>query len=1832
MMTVFEPNETFAVALGDLPAGVVAGPRSSVTVTITSEDPAPPPPLPTVQFTVSELTVAENASDNRVFVTLELSQAFQSNSLVHFMTRDGTATEASGDYIRAPSGSSVTFFSGVTMREFFVRITNDNLVEEDETFTIELDTARLTGVRAGPRSSVTVTIVSEDVVVLPTVQFSVATATVAEDAGTVDLTLNLREARAEAFTISGVASVTGSSAVGGDSSADDCGCDFSSSLQNVTFAENAVTATISIPIVDDSLVEDNEVFIVSLRDSVLRDENLMVGARGLVRVTITDNDEGQVVGFSESRVTVAENVSGGTVDLTLNLREAPEEEINIPIMTTDVTATAGTGNDYTALAANAMVTFAIGEMSKVVSIGILDDIAIEANETFTVSLGTLPDGITAGIRTSVTVTITSEDGPMLELVSGDVTVVAGERFPVMFRSINGVVSNDLILVSPTTSGSTASFRGNNEYRYLDSDGNALPRNSALTLPGGQDTWTFMMLAVLDADMQRETTNMRIQVNLNGRFLTRLNFRLTIDPAGTVTLPTVQFTAATLSATEGTDSTVTVTVELSEAAAGEIIVPIMTMNGTATSGAGNDYTALMENVTFAPGDTSKDIDITILDDDTLEIEETFTVAFGTLPDGVTAGTQTSVEVTITSEDLPMLELTAPTGNVTVTAGESFPITLRSTNGAPLVDLIFTIGLSDRTPAFRGSNELNIFDPSGNSVGLFNNILQAGREEWTYMVMAILDGDSIVDGITIEIRGSGGFVFPRQSFRLTINPPPPALSVAASPITITEGAASTITITASAAPVGNLTIPYTIAGTNIATGDYTLTDAGGTEITGLTGDITLAASTASVALTLTAADDADTDPEMLTFTLGAGTGYTVTTGTATITINPPPALSVAAAPTTIGEGAASTITITASTAPSGNLTIPYTIAGTGIAAGDYTLTDAGGTEITGLTGDITLPTSAASVALTLTAADDSDASAEMLTFTLGTGTGYTVATATATITIDPASAPLPALSVAASPTTITEGAASTVTITASPAPADDLTIAYTIAGSGIAVGDYTLADASGTELTGLTGNITLAGSAASVALTLTAADDSDASAEMLTFTLGAGTGYTVATATATITIDPVVPLTVSFFDAEWDVGENEGTVDLIVTLSGVTTRDIVIPLVSTDGSAMAGIHYTAVTSVTINRGSDGAIVTVSILDDNVDNTDRMFTVSLGTPLPSGIMAGAVTGTTVNIIDDDAPAPALSVAAVPDTIQEGITSTITITASSAPSRNLTIPFTIAGDNITTDDYTLTAGATALTELTGSVTLADGQNSVVLTLTAVNDADTDSEMLTFTLNPPVSDAGYTLTTSTETITIEPAAAVPTVQFSDARRRVAENVSGGTVTVTVELSGAAAGELIVPIMTTDGSATAGAGNDYTALMENVTFAIGDTSKDIDITILNDDTLEPEEAFTVSLGTLPDGVTAGTPNSVTVTIVSEEVVTVEFAESEVTVAENEGPAEVTLRLSEAAVSVLFIPVGTTLSTARTMDFTLLNQFSPSDSVRFAIGDTEQIVSIEINNDDLVEEDEMFMVFLGNNLPSGAVAGTQARVTVIITDDDSPAVPTVQFSAATLSVAENGDAGVVDVTIQLSEALAEDIDVPLMTMDGSATAGEDYLALTNTMVTISSGSMGRTVGIVITNDDMFEEDETFTVSFGTLPDGVTAGTQTSVEVTIVSEDAAPELVITSETSTTLNNVGNNIEANENVGTIMITLGLSRPVLAADGMVAIELFLLDSSSATRDDDFMLPMTVPFAVGDQTQTAELMIVDDDDTENSETISLFARFVGTARGRGAFNFGYTIRDNDGP
>lgn len=110
------------------------------------------------------------------------------------------------------------------------------------------------------------------------------------------------------------------------------------------------------------------------------------------------------------------------------------------------------------------------------------------------------------------------------------------------------------------------------------------------------------------------------------------------------LGTIQLSAASFSVGEGqggVDITVTRT-----GGTGSAAVDFTTVSGTASDR--SDFAPIFRTLTFAPGETSKTVRILIIDDATVESDETFSVSLSGVV-GSTLGTPSSAVVTITDND-------------------------------------------------------------------------------------------------------------------------------------------------------------------------------------------------------------------------------------------------------------------------------------------------------------------------------------------------------------------------------------------------------------------------------------------------------------------------------------------------------------------------------------------------------------------------------------------------------------------------------------------------------------------------------------------------------------------------------------------------------------------------------------------------------------------------------------------------------------------------------------------------------------------------------------------------------------------------------------------------------------------------------------------------------------------------------------------------------------------------------------------------------------------------------------------------------------------------------
>ena len=161
----------------------------------------------------------------------------------------------------------------------------------------------------------------------------------------------------------------------------------------------------------------------------------------------------------------------------------------------------------------------------------------------------------------------------------------------------------------------------------------------------------------------------------------------------------------------------------------------------------------------------------------------------------------------------------------------------------------------------------------------------------------------------------------------------------------------------------------------------------------------------------------------------------------------------------------------------------------------------------------------------------------------------------------------------------------------------------------------------------------------------------------------------------------------------------------------------------------------------------------------------------------------------------------------------------------------------------------------------------------------------------------------------------------------------GSTIEVTVVLSDDPERSLTIPLSTTNQSGTTSA--DYSGVPANVAFNSGDTEKSFTFTAVQDEDEENSESVTLGFGTLPDGVSTGTPAQATVTIFDS--LRVKFSASTYQAYEGGSGAHVTVLLNSPAVSETIVPItATAMGGATEHDWTGVPEevtFSPGQQVR-----------------------------------------------------------------------------------------------------------------------------------------------------------------------------------------------------------------------------------------------------------------------------------------------------------
>jgi len=333
-------------------------------------------------------------------LTLEVTRtgAIAGEVTVDYQTVAATAT-AGADYT-ATSGTLTWLDGDADPKTISVPISSDTEPEGPETFTVELLNPT-GGAVLGAIAATEVTIEDDD---SSTVRFAVATTGVNETDGTVSLTVSRGGDISAAGSV--VWATTDGTAVTGE--------DYTGDGGTLNWAAgNGDDKTINVAILNDSLFEDPESFTVVLSSP---GGNAFLGEPSTATVTITSDD---VIEIVLSAGTYSANEGDGTATITAWRIGATNGAVTADYATADGTAVAG--SDYTT--ATGILTWIDGDTDpKTFPVPILDDAAVELDETVLLSLSNPTGGATIGTTSTAELTIEDNDGSLLRFTTASFNV------------------------------------------------------------------------------------------------------------------------------------------------------------------------------------------------------------------------------------------------------------------------------------------------------------------------------------------------------------------------------------------------------------------------------------------------------------------------------------------------------------------------------------------------------------------------------------------------------------------------------------------------------------------------------------------------------------------------------------------------------------------------------------------------------------------------------------------------------------------------------------------------------------------------------------------------------------------------------------------------------------------------------------------------------------------------------------------------------------------------------------------------------------------------------------------------------------------------------------------------------------------------------------------------------------------------------------------------------------------------------------------------------------------------------------------------------------------
>ncbi len=1752
--SIYEGNETAGISVSGVSGGGASeSSPQAFNITITENESAP-----TVTLSTSGSSIAENAGSS-LTLTATLSVATTADVTVALST-SGTATEGT-DYTDGSGAiDDITISAGSTTGTVNFTPTNDSVYEGDETATIAISSVSGGSATESGSQSVTITI-SEDESA-PTVTLSTSATSIAENAGS-SLTITATLSTATTADVTVTIGTAGTATEGTDYT------DGSGNLDDITISAGSTTGTVSFTPTDDAsdpVYEENETAIISI-DGVSGGSASESGSQS-VTITITENESAPTVTLARSAASIAEN-SGSSVTLTATLSIKVDEAVTVALSTSGA-ATEGT--DYTDGSGNLDdITISAGNTTGTVSFTPTDDSVYEDDEAATIAIDTVSGGgASESGSQSVTVTITeNESEPTVTLAVSATSIAenAGTSLT-LTATLSGATDQNVTVVLGTSGTATEGTD------YTDGSGNV----DDITISAGSTTGTVSFTPTDDSVYEgNETATIAIS-SVTGEASESGTQAVTITITENESAPTVTLSVSATSIAENAGTSLTLTATLS-GATDEAVTVALSTSGTATEG--TDYTdgsGSIDDITISAGSTTGTVNFTPTDDSVYEGSETATIAISSVSGGsATESGSQSVTITITdNESAGSVTLTVSATSIAENAGTSLTITatLSSTSDEDVTVALSTSGTAtEGTDYTDGSGAIDdITISAGATTGTVNftptdDSVYEGNETATIAISSVSGGDASESG--------------DQSVTVTIteNESAPTVTLSVSATSIAENAGTSITVTAtlSGATDEAVTVALSTSGTATEGTDYT-------DGSGNVDDITISAGATTGTVNFTPTDDSIYEGnETATLAISGVSGGSATESgsqseTITITDNESaPTVTLATSATSIAENAGTSLTLTAtlSVATTADVTVALSTSGTATEGTDYT-------DGSGSIDDIVISAGSTTGTVSFTPTDDSiyDATSnETATIDIsGVSGGSATESGTQNVTItitDNESAPTVTLSKGAD--TIDEDSSSTVTITATLSVATFQDVTVTIDGTG----------GTGTEGTdfGTVSDITISAGATTGTAAVDPTDDSvyegnETAGISISGVSGGGASESGSqSVTVTITEDesaPTVTLTVS----ATSIAENAGTsLTLTATLSQAADEDVTV-VIGTSGTAVEGTDYTdgsgAIDDMTISAGSTSTTANFTPTDDSIYEINETATISISSVsgADASISGGSQSVSITLTSNESAPTVTLTVSASSINENAGSSVTITATLSGTTYENVTVGLGFSGATEGTD---FTDGSGSVDD----ITISAGNTTGTVNFTPEDDSVYEgNETVTVTIDSVLNGGAVESGSQSKTIQITDNESAPTVTLATSATSIAEN-AGSSLTLTATLSGATDSDITVAL---DTSSSATEGTDYGAVSD-ITISAGATTGTTTFTPTDDSIYDAtsNETATIAINGVSgkSGVNENGDQSVTITITdNESAPTVTLTVSATSIAENAGTSlTLTATLSNGTYQDVTVALSTSGTATEGTDYT--DGSGAIDDMTISAGSTTTTANFTPTNDSTNEGNETATIAVsGVSGGSASESGSQS-VTITITDDDN-----FSFSVDDVTVAEN--AGSATITVDMSSASVSTTTIQYETSNGTATAGPDYGGTSGTL-NFSDGDTSETFTVLITNDSVYEGNETFTVTLRNASAGSISDNEATV--TITDDESAPTVSLSTSGTSVYDNGSN------------ITLTATSTQEADEDITVV---IGTSGTATEGTDYANISDITISAGATSGTATFNPTEDTVNEGSETATI--------------------------